>query len=126
MCGRSSPLGQHCSNGCAYDQVSVDNIMELDIVPDRSDRFQEDGDLHIQDGVPVHYRMICTPKNNNVIDAVYFAELCYKGVDKEEDHYEDWMMKSERFRNRKHDKIPSNEARWSDPWVFVFPLETGY
>ena len=114
MCGRSGPLGQHCSNGCVYDQVSVDNIMELDIVPDRSDRFQEDGDLHIQDGAPVQYRMICTPKNNNVIDAVYFAELCYKGVDKEEDHYEDWMKKSTRFRNRKHDKIPSNEARWSN------------
>ena len=33
------------------------------------------------------------------------------------------MRKSTRFRNRKRDKIPSNEARWSDPWVFVFPLD---
>ena len=71
MCGRSGALGQHCSNGCVYDCVSVDNIKELDTVPEQSDVFEEDADLHIQPGAPVQYRMISTPKHNNVIDAVY-------------------------------------------------------
>jgi len=123
MCGRSGPLGQHCSNGCVYDRVSVDNIKELDTVPERSDVFEEDADLHIQMGAPVQYRLISTPKHNNVIDAVYFAELMYNGVDKEEDHYDEWIKRSNRFRMRKHDKIRANEERWSDPWVFQFQLD---
>ena len=82
-----------------------------------------DGDLHIQPSERVQYRMIKTPKNNNVIDAVYFAELMYKGVDKEEDNFSAWNRKTERFKKRKHDKIPSNEQRWADPFVFTFQLD---
>ena len=123
MCGRSGPLGQHCSNGCVYDCVLVDNIKELDTVPERSDVFEEDADLHIQPGAPVQYRMISTPKHNNVIDAVYFAELMCNGVDKEEDHYDEWIQRSNRFRMRKHDKIWANEERWFDHWVFQFQLD---
>ena len=67
--------------------------------------------------------MIKTPKNNNVIDAVFFAELMYKGVDPEEENYPAWSRKSERFRKRKHDKIPANEQRWADPFVFIFQLD---
>ena len=109
MCGRSGPLGQFCSNGCKYDCVSTDNIRGMDSPPERSAEYDSDGDLHIQPSERVQYRMIKTPKNNNVIDAVYFAELMYKGVDKEEETFSAWDKKTERFKRRKHDKIPSNE-----------------
>ena len=67
--------------------------------------------------------MSLTPKHSHVIDVVYFAELMYKGVDEEEENYEAWMNKSEKFRKRKHDKVPSNEQRWDDLWVFQFQLD---
>ena len=123
MCGRSGKLGGLCTNGCRYDAVSVDNIMELNTVPERSDKFVDDADLHIKQGERVHYWMILTPKHGYVIDAVYFAELMYKGVDEEEDHYEEWIQRSEKFRKRMHDKIPSDEQKWDDPWVFQFQLD---
>ena len=123
MCGRSGALGRFCSNGCRYNAVSVEDVMGLNTTRERSDRYDDDGDLCIKSGERVHYRMILTPKHSHVIDAVYFAEAMYKGVDEEEDNYEAWMNKSERFRKRKHDKIPSDEERWEDPWVFQFQLD---
>ena len=64
-----------------------------------------------------------TPKHSNVIDAVHFAELMYKGVDKEAEHYGAWIRRTEKFRMRKHDKIPANEDRWEDHFMFQFQLD---
>ena len=116
-------MGGFCSNGCKYDEVSNDNVQGLESLKERSREYQEDGDLNIKPNERVQYRMILTPKHSNVIDAVHFAELMYKGVDSEADHYEAWMRRTEKFRLKKHDKIPANEDRWEDPFMFQFQMD---
>ena len=124
-CGKSGPLGRFCSNGCKYDEVSDANLMEMVSPPERSNDYQEDGDLQIKPNERVHYRMILTPKHNNVIDAVHFAETLYQGVSPDAENYEAWSRRTEKFKNRKHDRIPANEQRWEDPFMFQFPLDKG-
>ena len=123
MCGRSGPLGGFCSNGCKYDEVSNDNVQGLESLKERSREYQEDGDLNIKPNERVQYRMILTPKHSNVIDAVHFAELMHKGVDEEAEQYEAWIRRTEKFRMRKHDKIPANEDRWEDPFMFQLQMD---
>ena len=123
ICGRSGPLGGFCSNGCKYDEVSNENVQGLDCLKERATTYQEDGDLNIKPNERSQYRMILTPRHNNVIDAVHFAELMYKGVNREADHYEAWLRRTEKFRLKKHDKIPANEERWADPFVFQFQMD---
>ena len=124
-CGRSGPLGKFCSNGCIYDEISDENLLGLASPPERSTSYQEDGDLQIKPNERVHYRMILTPKHNNVIDAVHFAETMYQGVDKDAENYEAWSRRTDKFKNRKHDKIPANEQRWQDPFTFQFQMDEG-
>ena len=63
------------------------------------------------------------PKNAHVIDAVYFPDMMYKGVDTEEKNFRWFSKLSMEKQNHKHDKILSSLDKWEDPWVFVFQLD---
>ena len=52
-----------------------------------------------------------------MIDAVYWAEMMYQGVHEEQRKYEEFSRKSKEERERKHDRIRSDQEKWEDPWL---------
>ena len=118
MCGRSGALGLPCSNGCTYTSWAATELVQA-----AADcQYQDDPDLDIRSGHACTYRIHLTPKKANMIDAVYWAEMMYQGVNEDQENYPEFMRKSKEERERKHDKIPSNLVRWEDPWLWVFRL----
>ena len=55
-----------------------------------------------------------------MIDAVYWVELMYQGVHEDQENYREFRRKSQEERERKHDKIRSDQEKWEDPWMFQF------
>ena len=119
MCGRSGPLGEECSNGCKYESWAVEDHNEVTAV---ERRYRDDPDLCITEGTPCAYRILLTPKKANMIDAVYWAEIMYQGVHEDQENYREFRRRSKEERDRKHDRIRSDQEKWEDPWVWQFRL----
>ena len=50
--------------------------------------FRDDPDLHIRRHQASRYRMMLTPERENIIDAVFFEEMMYKGVDDDQRNWD--------------------------------------
>ena len=103
MCGRSGPLGNFCSNRCTYSTVSAEVIGEN--AKERWKEYQDDPDLAIKANSQVQYRMMLTPKKRHVIDAVFFGDIMYKGLDKKEKNYQFFTKLSKQEQLCAHDKF---------------------
>ena len=66
--------------------------------------------------------ILLTPKKANMIDAVYWAEMMYQGVHEEQKKYQELSKKSKEEKERRHDRIESDQEKWEDPWLWVFRL----
>ena len=63
-----------------------------------------------------------TPDNENMIDAVYFANMMYQGVSDDAKNFKFFNKMSKAFQNKAHDQVLSNLERLEDPMVFTFPM----
>ena len=88
MCGRSGALGWECSNRCRYDKMTSCVIRRN--ARNRHDDYRDDPDLDIRRNARSKHRIMLTPDRENMIDAEFFAEMMYKGVDK--DHDCEWFI----------------------------------
>ena len=118
MCGRSGPLGERCSNKCTYERWASESL----VWAAQERQYKDDPDLDLKEGCPTTYRILLTPEKGNMIDAVYWAEMMYQGVHEEQDNYQEFMRKPKEFRQRRHDRIRSDQKKWVDPWLWVFRL----
>ena len=94
MCGRSGPLGESCTNGCTYERWASDSLNWAA----QERKYRNDPDLAVKEGEPTTYRIFLAPKQGNMIDAVYWAEMMYQGVHEEQDNYEEFSKKPKEFR----------------------------
>ena len=120
MCGRSGALGWECSNRCRYDKMTARVIK--DQAKDQVTQYQDNPDLEIQKNARSKYRIMMTPEQENIIDAEFFAELMYKGVDNDQKNWNFYNRASSSFKKKKHDSISARLERLENPWVFTFPL----
>ena len=119
MCGRSGPLGEDCSNGCKYESWAVE---EHNAMTAEERQYRDDPDLNIRVGTPCAYRILLSPKKGNMIDAVYWAKIMYQGVHEDQENFRDFRRRSKEERERKHDRVRSDQEKWEDPWIFQFRL----
>ena len=120
MCGRSGALGRECSNRCRYDQMTRTVIRRN--ARNRHVNFRDDPDLNIRRHQASRYRMMLTPERENIIDAVFFAEMMYKGVDDDQRNWDFFRRMSPAFKTKKHDNVLARLDRLEDPWVYTFPM----
>ena len=120
MCGRSGPLGQYCSNRCRYDKMSRSTLRKS--AHQREVNYKTDPDLQIKKNGKSQYRIMLTPDNENMIDAVYFANMMYQGVSDDAKNFKFFNKMSKAFQNKAHDQVLSNLERLEDPMVFTFPM----
>ena len=118
MCGRSGPLGKCCTNGCTYERWASESLNWAA----QERKYKDDPNLDIEEGHPKTYRIFLTPKKSNMIDAVYWAEMMYQGVHEEQENYQEFSRKSKEEKERRHDRIRSDQEKWEDPWLWVFRL----
>ena len=109
-----------CSNRCRYDKMTSRAIKAQ--AKDRHIHYQDDPDLEIQKNARSKYRIMMTPEMENIIDAEFFAELMYKGVDNDQKNWNFYNRASSSFKNKKHDSISARLERLENPCVFTFPL----
>ena len=102
MCGRSGALGWECSNRCRYDKMTSCVIRRN--ARNRHDDYRDDPDLDIRRNARSRYRIMLTPEKENIIDAEFFAEMMYKGVDDDQKNWKFYRASSS-FKARKHDNV---------------------
>ena len=93
-----------------------------DQAKDRHINYMDDPDLQIQKNARSKYRIMMTPEKENIIDAEFFAELMYKGVDNDQKNWNFFSRAPSSFKKRRHDNISARLERLENPWVFTFPL----
>ena len=121
MCGRSGALGSECSNRCRYNKMTSCVIRRN--ARNRHDDYRDDPDLDIRRNARSRYRIMLTPEKENMIDAEFFAEMMYKGVDDDQKNWKFFNRASSSFKARKHDNVLARLERKEDPWLYTFPLD---
>ena len=123
MCGRSGALGLECSNRCVYDKMTRRVIRSQARARDQHDNYRDDPDLDIRRNARSKYRIMMTPEKENMIDAEFFAELMYKGVDDDQRNWNYFDRKPSSFKKKRHDGVSARLERLENPWVYTFPLD---
>ena len=85
--------------------------------------YKDDPDIDISKGARSKYRIMMTPERENMIDAEFFAELMYKGVDDDKKNWNYYKKRSTSFQDRRHDGISARLEQLENPWVYTFPLD---